>query len=404
MIKIRKSTLVFLVVLGVLAGMSCFYGLQEIGLLSRLGVSGSHTLAGSEYEEYTHLKETYGKVDELRSYIMDNYYVEVDEEDLDTGILRGVFQGLDDVYSYYMTPAEYEQQMASLTGVYSGIGVTISAGESGYVEVVAPTKGSPAEAAGIRKGDLIIAVDGVEYTAAQLDVCAAEIRGPEGTDVTLTVRRKDEIFDVTITRTTIVSQTVEYDMLAHAIGYIAVSGFEQKTAEQFEAALADLEKQGARAFILDLRDNGGGLVDAAVKIADMLLDQGVVAYTEDHDGNKSPYRSKAGKTDLPYAVLVNDGSASASEILAAGIKDNGGGPLVGVTTYGKGIIQTVEQLTDGSGIKMTILQYFSPNGSVIHKTGIEPDYVVELTEDCFDEEGNLINDLQLKKAMELLED
>ncbi|MCR4805909.1 MAG: S41 family peptidase [Clostridia bacterium] len=402
MIKIRKSTLVFLVVLGVLAGMSCFYGLQEMGVLSRLGFSGSHSLAGDEYQEYTHLKETYGKVDELRSYILDNYYVEVDEEALDTGILRGVFQGLDDVYSYYMTPSEYEQQMVSLTGVYSGIGVTISAGDSGYVEVVAPTKGSPAEAAGVRKGDLIIAVDGVEYTAAQLDVCAAEIRGPEGTDVTLTLRRKDEIFDVTITRTTIISQTVEYEMLANAIGYIAVSGFEQKTADQFEEALNDLEAQGAKSLILDLRDNGGGLVDAAVKIADMLLDQGVVAYTQDHDGNKGYYRTKNGKTDLPYVVLVNDGSASASEILSAGIKDNGGGPLVGVTTYGKGIIQTVEQLTDGSGIKMTILQYFSPNGSVIHKQGIEPDYVVELTEDCYDEDGELVNDLQLKKAIELL--
>jgi carboxyl-terminal processing protease len=402
MIKIKKATLIFLIILALLCGAAGLYTLQTTGLAGQLGLGGSHMLNEEQYQKYRHLEKTYGKADELRDYILNNYYVEVDEEKIDTGMLKGLFEGLGDVYSYYMTPSEYDQLMISLTGVYSGVGVTISAGDSGFVEVVTPTKGSPAEAAGLRKGDLILAVDGTEYVGADLDTCAAAIRGPENTDVTLTVRRDDEVFDVTITRKTIIAQTVDYKMLDDGIGYIAISGFEENTALDFTRALEAIQDQGARALIVDLRDNGGGLVDAAVNVADQLLDQGVVAYTEDHDGNKSYYRTKQGKTDLPYAVLVNEASASSSEILSAGIKDNNGGPLVGVTTYGKGIIQTVEQLTDGSGIKMTILQYFSPNGSVIHKQGIEPDYVVELTDDCYDEDGNLVNDLQLQKAIELL--
>ena len=402
MIKIKKGTLAVLLILALLCGAAGLYGLQTAGLLGQLGIASTHTLNEEQYQEYRHFTKTYGKLDELRDYVLSRYYVEVDEDALETGMLKGLFEGLGDVYSYYMTPAEYEQTMISLTGVYSGVGVTISAGDSGYVEVVTPTKGSPAEAAGIRKGDLILAVDGTEYVGADLDTCAAAIRGPEGTSVTLTVRRGDEIFDVSIVRQTIVAQTVEHEMLEDGIGYISISGFEEQTAADFKAALADIEAQGAKSFVLDLRDNGGGLVDAAVSIADELLEKGIVAYTEDHDGNQDYYNTKAGRTDLSYVVLVNEGSASSSEILSAGIKDNGGGPLVGVTTYGKGIIQTVEQLTDGSGIKMTILQYFSPNGSVIHKNGIEPDYVVELTEDCYDEDGNLVNDLQLQKALELL--
>ena len=402
MIKIKKSTLIILLILAVVCGGAGLLTLQMSGVLGQLGIASSHMLNEEQYQEYRHMTQTYGKLDELRDYVMKRFYIDVDEDALETGMLKGLFEGLGDVYSYYMTPSEYEQTMISLTGVYSGVGVTISAGDSGYVEVVTPTKGSPAEEAGIRKGDLVLAVDGTEYVGADLDTCAAAIRGDEGTKVTLTIRRGEDIFDVTLTRRTIVAQTVDHKMLEDGIGYIAVSGFEEKTEEAFEEAMADIQAQGAKSFILDLRDNGGGLVDSAVGIADILLDKGVVAYTENHDGERDYYRTEAGKTDLPYVVLVNEASASSSEILSAGIKDNGGGPLVGVTTYGKSIIQTIEQLTDGSGIKLTILQYYSPNGSVIHKQGIEPDYVVELTEDCYDEEGNLVNDLQLQKALELL--
>ena len=402
MIKIKKATLIFLIILAVCCGAAGLYTLESTGAAAKFGLGGGHVLNEEQYQEYRHLSKTYSKLDELRDDILNRYYIDVDEEKLETGMLKGLYDGLGDPYSYYMTSSEYEQTMISLTGVYSGVGVTISAGDSGYVEVVTPTKGSPADEAGIRKGDWILAVDGTEYIGADLDTCAAAIRGPEGTDVTLTVRRGDTLFDVTITRRKIIAQTVDHRMLEDGIGYIAISGFEDNTARDFNAALAEIEAQGAKSFVLDLRDNGGGLVDAAVEIADVLLDQGVVAYTEDHDKNKAYYRTTDGRTDLPYVVLVNEGSASSSEILSAGIKDNDGGPLVGVTTYGKGIIQTVEQLKDGAGIKMTILQYFSPNGSVIHKQGIEPDYVVELTEDCFDENGDLVNDLQLQKAVELL--
>ena len=191
MIKIKKATLIFLIILAVACGAAGLYSLETTGLAAKLGLGGGHVLSDEQYQEYRHLSKTFGKADELRDYILKRYYVDVDEDALETGMLKGLFEGLGDPYSYYMTPSEYEQTMISLTGVYSGVGVTISAGDSGYVEVVTPTKGSPAEEAGIRKGDLIIAVDGTEYIGADLDTCAAAIRGPEGTDVTLTVRRGD---------------------------------------------------------------------------------------------------------------------------------------------------------------------------------------------------------------------
>ena len=288
MIKIKKATLVFLIILAVVCGAAGLYTLQTTGAAAKFGLGGGHVLNEEQYQKYRHLSKTYSKLDELRDDILNRYYVEVDEEALETGMLKGLYNGLGDPYSYYMTPSEYEQTMISLTGVYSGVGVTISAGDSGFVEVVTPTKGSPAEAAGLRKGDLILAVDGTEYVGADLDTCAAAIRGPENTDVTLTVRRDDEVFDVTITRKTIIAQTVDYKMLDDGIGYIAISGFEENTALDFTRALEAIQDQGARALIVDLRDKivalgitdeipAGGSMTAPVNNA--VRDEAVAALT-----------------------------------------------------------------------------------------------------------------------------
>ena len=191
-------------------------------------------------------------------------------------------------------------------------------------------------------------------------------------------------------------QSVRSEVLEGNIGYIRISSFEEKTAEDFKQHLRDLELKGVKGLVLDLRDNGGGLVEVSVEIADMLLGEGVVTYTEDREGNKNYYKSNTGATNLPYVVLVNGGTASASEIITAAIQDNEGGKIIGTTTYGKGIIQSIEKLSNGDAVKLTIMQYFSPKGNIIHKVGIKPDVEVEaLAEDTTDK--------QLEKAIELLQ-
>lgn len=402
MIKIRKLTLVLLVIVAVICGGTGMYALTTSGILTLAG--GGRLISGSEYDKYVKFMNDYGKADELKNYILSSYYIEPEEEDLMNGMYKGLFAALGDPYSYYMTPEEYENEQIQLTGDYSGIGATLTSGDSGYVEVVSLTKNSPAEASGLRKGDAIVSVDGVEFTADQLSECASSIRGKDGSVVQLHVLRDGEAMDFSITRAHIVNESVESRMLSEDMGYIAVTGFETNTAKDFEKALKEIENNGASSLVIDLRDNPGGLVNASNDIANLLMEKGTLVYVEDQKGNREYYKTNAGRTKLKYAVLVNEGSASASEILVAGIQDNNEGEIVGVKTFGKGIIQDVQPLRDGSGIKLTFLQYFSPSGKAIHKVGITPDYIVELTDDCYSEDGELIKDLQLEKAIELLKD
>ena len=405
MITMKRSMLIFLVIVALLAGVAGTALYMDIGLsnfLKQPGEGGSVYVSEEAFAEYEHLKSTYGKVDSLRSYILENYYQELDDEDLNVGILRGLFEGLGDPYSYYMTSQEYESILISLTGEYSGIGVTLSPNEEGYIEVIAPTEGTPAEEIGIKSGDYIIKVDGVEYGAAEIDVAAAAIRGRSGTRVTITILRKGEESEFTIERKRIISKTVKSELLDQQIGYIRISSFEESTYPDFKEALNYMEEQNIAGLVLDLRDNPGGLVDSCIDVADLLMDKGTVVYSEDQNGERNYYNVKDGSTKIPYVLLVNGATASSAEILSAGVQDNGEGLVVGTVTYGKGIIQQMEQLPDGSAINLTILQYFSPKGNVIHKVGIVPDYVVELQEEDYDLNGQLVNDRQLDKAIELL--
>ena len=403
MIKIKKSVLALLIVLSLIAG-----GAMSFLLTSRVSRAGESELLGNviisreEYADYQHLLNTFGKADLIRNHILDNYYTEVDEEQLDEGLYYGLFQGLGDIYSGYYSADDYEYMLSTLTGVYSGIGITMEATESGFITVYAVNEDGPADRAGIKTGDIIYMVEGETYPSSAMDICAAAIRGEKGSSVNITVLRDGEPIEFSIVRDDIRSKTVSSSMLEDGIGYIRLSSFDESSVDDFKEAMSYIAGEGATRFVFDLRNNPGGLVPECIQIADILMDKGTVVYVEDRAGNREYENTTAGRTSMKYVLLVNEGSASASEILSAGIQDNGEGVIVGTQTYGKGVIQIMDHLSDGSGVKLTEYQYFSPNGNAIHGKGVTPDYVVELTEDCFDEEGVLVNDLQLEKALELL--
>ncbi len=392
MFMMKKRNFIFIIVIAVLVGALATGGaVYFVGYAS----GGYMAITNDEYDNYKLMKEKYGRLAELEQYIQEKYYVPVDNDKLMEGMYKGLFWGIGDPYSSYLSEAEYNEIMISTTGEYQGIGVTIAPDDTGLINVVSPIDGSPAAKAGIKTKDKIISVGGKVYDGSSIDQAVAAMRGKPGTKVDLVILRGNEEMEFTITRANIVMQSVRSEVLDGNIGYIRISSFEEKTAEDFKQQLRDLELKQVKGLVIDLRDNGGGLVESSIKVADLLLDDGVVTYTEDRKGNKDYYKSESGKTTLPYVVLINGGTASASEIITAAIKDHKGGTVIGTTSYGKGIIQSVEKLSNGDAVKLTIMQYFSPDGNVIHKVGIEPDVVVEvLAEDETDK--------QLEKAVELL--
>ena len=332
------------------------------------------------------------KLTELKGYI-DKYYLnDYDEQELINGVYEGYVSGLGDPYSAYMTKEVYDSWIISATGNYSGVGITFSENEAGDFEVISINPGSPAEKAGVEPGDLILKVDGESFTDA--DIMAAAIRGKKGTDVKLTISHDGKEKEITMTRDEIIIRSVTSEMLDDGIGYIKVDSFIDNTGEDFSKALDKVEAENAKGLILDLRNNGGGLVDESVEIADEFLDEGVVCYVEDKNGNTETYDAVDGKTKIPTVVLINEGSASASEILAGALKDNGF-ELVGTKSFGKGVIQTTIEMDDGTALKLTIMQYLSPDKHKIHKKGIKPSVEAEDDEDTEEDE-------QLEKAKELL--
>ena len=355
------------------------------------GALGYVKMSKKDYDEMSGVYERYSKLESLYETINKNYYSDVDDDALLDGACKGLVSGLDDPYSSYMTADEYNSWKASATGEYSGVGLTFAEADDGSFTVVSVSKDSPAEKAGMKAGDILLRVDDKEFD--DLELIANAIRGDEGTKVTITYSRNGKEDEVTLTRAKITQHSVEYEMLDDSTGYIGISSFIESTGNDFKKALKDIEDKGAKNLVLDLRDNGGGLVDAAVEVADQFLDEGVVAYVEDKNKNRNDYDAEDGKTDLNTVVLVNENSASASEILAAALQDNGF-KLVGQNTYGKGVIQSTAELSDGSAIKLTIMQYFSPDGNKIHKKGVKPDYEVKNEEDSS-------TDAQLEKALSL---
>lgn len=342
--------------------------------------------------------------------IIDKYYLEeVHETDLVEGMYKGLVDGLGDPYSVYYTKDEFQSLMESTNGVYCGIGVTVSQdANTGIITLVKPFENSPGLKAGILPGDILYMVDDTEVTGMELSSVVAMIKGEEGTTVNLTIIREGERdnIELTVERQQIEIPTISYEVLKNNIGYINISEFDTVTQPQFINALEDLKNQGIAGLIVDLRNNPGGNLDVVNNILDQILPEGMIVYTEDKYGNKEEYRSdEEHQFTKPLAVLINGNSASASEIFAGAVKDYGIGTLVGTKTFGKGIVQRLIELGDGTAMKLTISKYYTPNGYNIHKIGIEPDVLIELDE-ALKMQAVITHDEdnQLQKAIEIIEE
>ncbi|MGF7060281.1 S41 family peptidase [Brassicibacter mesophilus] len=365
-------------------------------------------LPKSEFEEYARAYQKYSKVMALENFVKQNYLNDVKDETLYEGELKGLFESLEDPYSVYMTKDEFSDFMEHTKGTYDGIGVIVTPGEDNLITVVSPIEDTPGEKAGIKTGDKIVKVNGKEFTADKMDDAIKTMKGKAGTDVLLTIMRKDnqgnsEFLDKKITRQEIRLVSVKSQMLEDKIGYIRIVSFDDLTDKDFKTHLKALQKDGMKGLIIDLRNNPGGLLDVCANVADELMGEGTIVYTETKNKEREYLTSDKKKLGLPLTILVNEGSASASEILSGAIQDTKTGVLIGTKTFGKGIVQRIKELPDGSGFKLTVSEYFTPNGKNIHGKGIEPDIIVEIPEGV-EQIGveNIKQDTQLQKALEII--
>ena len=347
------------------------------------------------------------KIDIIQSYL-DKYYVDdLKEEQVEEMLYAGMMAGVGDRYTYYLTKENLKQYMDNSNGNFDGVGIEVYSTQDGEVIVSSVMAGQPAEAAGMKAGDVIIGVDGQDMRGSMLSDVAAKIRGREGTEVTIKVLRRStgETMEFTMERAKVVLESVSSRMMEEKIGYISISGFKENTYTQFKEALDELQKEGMKGLILDLRDNPGGLVRSVYEIGEELLPEGTMVYTLDKNENKNDLKCDGEYLDIPLVVLVNANSASASEIFAGAVKDMDRGTLVGTQTFGKGLVQRLFTLPDGSGLNITIQKYYTPNGTSIHGVGIEPDEVVELPAEY---QNTALKDIpesadtQLQKGMEVL--
>ena len=402
-LKVEKSNGYGLGVLtGVLAAVLIFCGawtgksLYENSRVKETSVSedGAGSVVNSE---------TLSKMAAIEETINRNFYLkEMTEEELQNGVYNGMVEALDDKYAAYYTAEELMAQLEKNEGVYYGIGAYVmmdAETQTPYISGV--IEGTPAEEAGLRMGDIIYAVEGTATFQMSLEEVTGLIKGEEGTAVTLTIVRDGKAFEQDVVRRKVNNPTVSSRMLDEEIGYIGITEFKDITVDQFTEAYAVIRGSGAKALVLDLRGNPGGLLDAVVSIGQQILPEGLIVYTEDKSGERVEYTCD-GKREIqmPMVVLVNGGSASAAEVLTGAIKDYGVGTVMGTTTYGKGIVQKIIALSDGSAVKLTTSGYFTPKGNNIHGKGIEPDVVVEFDAEAYYGDEQIDN--QLEVAQEYL--
>ena len=341
----------------------------------------------------------------FKNLIKSKYIYDVDNIKLVDGALKGYIDALGDPYTTYLTKEEMEEFTEEASSEYVGIGIYVSNVDD-QILIVGVMKDSPALEAGIQAGDIITKVNGVEYSGEQLSEATSVLKGKEGTNADVTILRNDEEKTVTVTRKKITVEHVASQMIDNDIAYIEMSSFDSGVADSFERQLKELLNKGAKKIIIDVRSNGGGIVDEATQIADLFIDKGksILITKGKNDSEKvTTAENDPIVKNIPVAILTNESTASASEILAGALKDQYGATLVGKTTYGKGVIQTLYSLQDGSGIKITTDEYYTPNHNQINKKGLTPDYEVDLTvgEDGY-YETSIDKDAQLLKAREIL--
>lgn len=380
---------------GALCGaLAVLLGLGLVSCAGRLPFLGKEEAVSQETKE---------KLSGIQALIQKEYIGEVDEDALQTGICQGYVGALGDPYSAYYDEEQTSALMETTQGEYGGIGVVLTQNlDTGVTTASSVYEDSPAMKAGMKDGDIIYQVEGRDVSGMALEEISGSIKGEKGTTVEITVLRGEEREEVTltITRDTIQAETVKTRMLEDEIGYLAISEFDSVTLEQYREGLAELTAQGMEGLIVDLRGNPGGNLDTVCEILDLMLPEGLIVYTEDKDGNRQEFTSdEAQEVQVPLAVLVDGNSASASEIYAGAIQDYGIGQIVGTKTYGKGVVQTIYDLKDGTSLKLTVAEYFTPNGRNIDGEGITPDVEVTYQRDENDPEA----DNQLDRAVETLQ-
>ena len=375
-----------------------------VGILFALRGGGASLAGGSGHAANGQAVDdaTVNKLKVLEQYI-DYYYYKADEvkdDQIRDGVYKGLLDSLGDVYTCYFTPEEFQSIKQQTEGVYYGIGAYVSKDvESGRCVISGVIKGTPAEAGDMMEGDVIYKVDGEDMTGLELEEVVAHIKGDEGTKVTITLIRNGEEIESEFTRAQVSTPTVDSEMLEEGIGYLQITEFDEVTTQQFKENLASLKEQGLEGLIIDLRGNPGGNVTTVCAVAEELLPEGLIFYMEDKNGERTEYKCQGADWDTPLVILVNEYSASASEILSGAVKDSGIGKIVGKKTYGKGVVQNLIPLEDGSAIKITIANYYTRGGNDINLKGVEPDVEVDLDTDAYLEDQT---DTQLDKAVEVL--
>lgn len=356
------------------------------------------------------------KVRAVEEILGKKYLYDYEKDDLREKAIKAYVEGLDEPYTHYYTKSEFSSYIDNIQDGYVGIGVIVGVNENNQIEVIAPFEGSPAFEAGIEPGDILKAVEGVEYSGDNLTEAVDSIKnGKEGTTVNITILRNGaEEINLTVERRDISADSVKSEMLSDNIGYMRITGFnmasqngEHSTYSEFNDKFSELQNQGMQKLIIDLRDNPGGVLTEACNIADKLLPEGTITYTENKQGERKDYKSDAECVNIPVVVLINENSASASEVLTGALKDYGVATVVGTTSYGKGIVQDVYPFFDGSGISLTSSKYYTPNGVCIHEIGIEPDVKIEMPEEYKDTYSSMIEhdkDVQLQKALEIIKE
>jgi carboxyl-terminal processing protease len=404
MISKKKYILTVVIVIFVTAFLT-----MTLGNVLMVELGQKVVISEENYNDMKSIAQKYEKQESVMDFAKKNFLYDADESEMLEGALKGTLSALGDPYTQFMSKEQFDALMQDTEGSYEGIGVYITASDDNKILIVSPIEDTPAEKAGLKTGDKIIKINGTEYSAEQMDEAVKIMKGMPGTSVTLTVLRESkdgilETSDVVINREKIRIKTIKPAMLENDIGYIRITTFDLQTADDFDKAYEDLKSQGIKGLVIDLRYNPGGIIDATVDITDKFLGEGIITYTKTKAGEMEYYKSDSKEDDIPLVLLVNGGSASASEIMSGAMKDTKRATLIGTKTFGKGIVQRVQKFgSDGEGIKMTISEYFTPNGINIHGIGIEPDMVVELPEDAIGYGSEFYDtDIQLQKAVEVV--